>query len=73
MWPTFVLPSMYVLCRALPQSLLEVLGRMSPASVCRAVSVPVEMVVPPTDIHFPSEEAIALVGAVPTARLTWAA
>lgn len=60
-------PELY---RTLPESMLEVLGQMSPASVCGAVSAPVEIVVPPTDIYFPLEEAIALERALPSARMT---
>jgi pimeloyl-ACP methyl ester carboxylesterase len=60
-------PQLY---RALPESMLAVLGQMSPASVGAAVSAPVEIAVPPTDVYFPLEEALALERALPTARLT---
>lgn len=60
-------PELY---RALPESMLEVLDQMSPASACAGVSAPVEVVVPPTDVYFPLEEALALERALPTARLT---
>lgn len=60
-------PELY---QSLPHSIRDVLERMSPLSACGGVRAPVEIVVPPTDLYFPLEEAIELERALPQARLT---
>jgi pimeloyl-ACP methyl ester carboxylesterase len=60
-------PELYL---SLPGSIRDVLEQMSPLSACSGVRAPVEIVVPPTDLYFPLEEALELERALPQARLT---
>jgi pimeloyl-ACP methyl ester carboxylesterase len=60
-------PELYL---SLPASIRDVLEQMSPLSACSGVRAPVELVVPPTDLYFPLEEAIELERALAQARLT---
>lgn len=55
---------------ALPEPVLQLLGRLSPVATSTGVCAPVEVVVPPSDVYFPIGEANALAEALPNVHLT---
>lgn len=54
----------------LPPTVLSIVSALSPLATADRVGVPVEIVVPPTDIYFPLGEAVSLAHSLPNGRLT---
>lgn len=55
---------------ALPVDMLSLVRSLSPLASAERARVPVELVVPPSDIYFPMGEATSLARSLPNARLT---
>lgn len=58
------------LYEALPASVHDLIGQLSPLACAAQVRAPVEVVVPPLDAYFPLGEAESLAASLPNVRLT---
>lgn len=58
------------LYEGLPETVRELVERLSPLRSRDVLRASVELVVPPSDVYFPLEEALALADSLPNVRLT---